>query len=525
MRGLGPLALVLVLVLSWLVCSPPARADPGKLAVVIGNNEGSAGRRPLRYAESDAKKMHAVLTGLGRFEAHNTILHQGATADQVWRSLEQLERTIARRKRQGAPRSLLLIYFSGHASKSALELGQTQLSFSRLRRFVKSSKADVRVAVIDACQSGQLVATKGGTPGPGFRISLSDHMASQGYAIITSSTADELSQESEAIRSSTFTHHFISALRGAGDDSGDDKVTLAEAYRYAYSRTVAHTAANIGGGQHPMYDFKLSGRGDLVLTSPKAFRSGLRFTPRARGKLLVLSRDRERVVGEFTARKKAPLRVALKPGSYWVYLISGGEVRRSRVVVKANRFHALTRGELARHTPQKSVEKGGLFAPRPTHRLGGGFLLRRMPLDGPLLAYGAAVSYGVELPSDLQPTLTLTGAAAPDSGLSEGYYELGVHPGLSYTWLRFWRHRLAAYAELRVGYEFIAQAQKDQQSRYTSGFCYYGGLGLRFPIAGRWGGQISAGAGGRLFELRHQGWDHRLDLQLMTGVVWQWSSR
>jgi len=520
MKSLG-----LLVALSWLLYSAAALADPGKLALVIGNNEGRAGRPPLRYAELDAKKTHDVLIGPGRFDRNSTILHQGATADQVWRSLQRLERTVARRKRQGAPRSLLLIYFSGHASKTALELGRTELSFARLRRFIKRSKADVRVAVIDACQSGQLVATKGGKPGPGYQISLSDHMASQGYAIITSSTADELSQESEAIRSSTFTHHFVSALRGAGDDSGDDKVTLAEAYRYAYSRTVAHTAANIGGGQHPMYDFKLSGRGDVVLTTPRAFRSGLRFTPRQRGKLLVLSGDRERVVGEFAARKGAPLRVALRPGSYWVYLIAGAKVRRARLMVTANRFRELSLGAFADHRPKASVAKGGLFAPRPIHRLGGGFLLRRAPIEGPLLAFGGAVSYGVELPMDLQPTITVTGAAAPDSGLSEGYYELGVHPGLSYTWLRFWRHRLAAYAELRVGYEFIAQASRDQQSRYTSSFSYYGGIGLRFPIAGRLGGQIGAGAGGRLFELRHQGWDHRLDLQLMTSVVWSWSSR
>ena len=512
-----------ILLAGLLLCSAPALADPGKFAVVIGNNVGSPGRTPLRYAESDARKTHAVLTGLGRFTPGQAILHLGANADQVWRSLELQEHRIARLERQGGPRSLLLVYFSGHASKSALELGKTRIQFSRLRQFVRRSRADVRVAVIDACQSGQLVATKGGTPGPGFRISLSDHMASKGYAIITSSTGDELSQESEEIRGSTFTHHFVSALRGAGDDSGDDRVTLAEAYRYAYTHTVAHTAANIGGGQHPMYDFKLSGRGDVVLTAPKAFRSGLQFTPRERGRLLVLSGDRERVVGEFAARKNTAIRVALRPGSYWVYLLGSGRVRRAKVVVKSNRFRELAHASFTSHTPKTGVDKGGLFAPGPIHRVGGGFLLRRMPLEDALLAYGGAASYSVELPGDLEPSLTVTAASAPDSGLSEGYWELGVYPGLRYTWLRFWR--LAAYAELRVGYEFIGQAPRDGQSRYTSGFGYHGGLGLRLPLAGGLCVAVGAGAGGRLFELRSRGWDHRLDLLLTTGVAWQWSSR
>ena len=62
-------------------------------------------------------------------------------------------------------------------------------------------------------------------------------------SVLASSTASELSQESEALRASYFTHHLLSGLRGAADADRDGRVTLSEAYRYAYNRTLVATAA------------------------------------------------------------------------------------------------------------------------------------------------------------------------------------------------------------------------------------------------------------------------------------------
>jgi uncharacterized caspase-like protein len=55
-----------------------------------------------------------------------------------------------------------------------------------------------------------------------------------GEVVITSSSADELSQESDEVGGSYFTHYLLSGLRGAADTSGDGEVTLDEAYRYVY---------------------------------------------------------------------------------------------------------------------------------------------------------------------------------------------------------------------------------------------------------------------------------------------------
>jgi hypothetical protein len=111
---------------------------------------------------------------------------------------------------------------------------------------------------------------KGGHPGPAFTIRLSDEVSSTGEALLTSSAADELALESREIGGSFFTHHLVSGLRGAADTSGDGKITLAEAYQYAFERTVSATASMTIGTQHPGYDYRLPGRGDLVLSEPLA---------------------------------------------------------------------------------------------------------------------------------------------------------------------------------------------------------------------------------------------------------------
>ena len=68
-------------------------------------------------------------------------------------------------------------------------------------------------------------------------------MASEqtGQVLITASSASEDAQESDAIQGSFFTHFLTSGLRGAADRDNDGKVTLGEAYEFAYAHTVSNT--------------------------------------------------------------------------------------------------------------------------------------------------------------------------------------------------------------------------------------------------------------------------------------------
>ena len=228
--------------------------------------------------------------------------------------LERVGARVRQLQASAADRVVLVFYFSGHSDGQALEMGRERLSFAEVRRWMQSTGAAVRLAIVDSCRSGGLIALKGGRLGPVFDVRLANHLASDGEAIITSSSSSESALESAEIRSSFFSHHLISGLRGAADASGDGMVTLGEAYQYAFGRTVSATADTVIGPQHPLYDYRLTGRGDLVLTRiAPGRRAG---DPGGFDRLLLFDRGRQEVVAELGAG--GARRLATRPGTYEV---------------------------------------------------------------------------------------------------------------------------------------------------------------------------------------------------------------
>ncbi|MEW5743627.1 MAG: hypothetical protein AB1938_32245, partial [Myxococcota bacterium] len=202
-----------------------------------------------------------------------------------------------------------------------------KLAYARLKALLAGTGADVRLAIVDACRSGAGLREKGGRPADAFTIRLADTLQATGEAFITSSAADEAALESNEVMGSYFTHNFISGLRGAADASGDKLVTLAEAYRYAYDRTVSATAMLPVGAQHPNYDYRLSGQGELVLATLLKPSAALVLPPAERALVIDLARDQ--VLVEVPA---GPAReVALAPGDYGVRVFKGGQAFGGRV--------------------------------------------------------------------------------------------------------------------------------------------------------------------------------------------------
>jgi len=492
-----------------------------RFAVVVGCNGGRGTVAPLRFAERDAAKMHAVLLDLGGFETGDAQLLLGAGAEAVWRALEDVERRIDTSKARG-DQTVLVFYFSGHASGDELELGKSAIEFSALKKFLASSKADVRLAFLDSCQAGGLIASKGGRRGPSYNIRVADEIASTGYAIITSSTEDELSQESAELRGAFFTHYLVSALRGAGDESGDGKVTLGEAYQYAYRRTLARTAATVGGGQHPMYNFQLSGRGDIVLTETASVSAQIIVNVPDSGRLLILDERREAIVAEVEIAADRDARVNVRPGAYSVYVVTnGGAVRHAEATVAPGGRKALGPEGFETAALEVSVAKGGLFGDARApwkHSIGAGGLWRLFPLAGGAASYGATVHYRLEGPLGWQPALRLTWATRDDVGLSTGYNDVGAAAGfgrvvpLGWTRLR---------AEVFAGYEHLFQAPRDGRERHTSGFAYLLLVGLELPVGGACFG-VEVGSGGRAFQVIDEGWVHRVDFQAALYAAWRW---
>jgi hypothetical protein len=305
-----------------LALASSASAETRRFAIVLGNNAGAGIRAPLRYAESDAGKMARVLAELGDVAGDDLLLLQGRPAADLEKAVVHVRDAVAMVHHSPDARAVLIFYFSGHSDGESLELGNERVPYTRLKAMLAGTGAELRVAIIDACRSGSAISQKGGSPAPAFVIRLTDQLSASGEVIITSSAADESALESSEVMGSYFTHNFVSGLRGAADSSGDKLVTLAEAYRYAYDRTVTETAVTPAGAQHPVYDYRLSGQGELVLASLQRTSATL-VLPEGADRALVSDLARDQVVAE--VQPGAARELAVAPGSYGIKALKGGE--------------------------------------------------------------------------------------------------------------------------------------------------------------------------------------------------------
>jgi len=334
-----------------------ARAETVRLAVVVGHNAGSGNLPPLRYAESDAGKFARVMLELGDVKPEHLQLLQGRPIAELEQALKRVRELADGLHRSPENRVVLIFYFSGHSDGEGLELGNEVLLFSRLKSIL-AGVGDLRVTVVDACRSGAGFREKGGTPAQPFVLKLTDTLQSTGDAFISSSGEDEAALESNEVLGSIFTHHFVSGLRGVADTSGDKLVTLGEAYRYAYDQTVARTTLLPVGAQHPSYDYKLSGQGELVLASLQKATAQL-VLPKGAERGVVTDVVRDQVIGELPS--PATREIALPPGTYGVRVFKGGMSYGGRIAVAEGQRREVIWDELTLlAAATKVAAKGGV---------------------------------------------------------------------------------------------------------------------------------------------------------------------
>ncbi len=300
---------------SWLA-SAGAHAGTQRIAVLVANHDGGEGLETLRYSSRDAERLRDVLTELGGFEQADILeLHDKDSTDVV-DTFDDVTRRIAQLRASGE-RVVFLFYYSGHAQNGVLHLGERgRLSMDRIRGLLGATGADVRLAFIDSCGAGAITREKGAALAPPFVVKVDDSLTASGQVIIASSSANEASQESDDVQGSFFTHYLTTGLRGDADDNGDGKVSLDEAYGYAYGRTVAATAATRSGAQHPTYAWDLHGAGDVVLTQPAGADLVLAFPDDLSGRYFVVDLEKQIFVAEIDKARGEPSRISLPSGRY-----------------------------------------------------------------------------------------------------------------------------------------------------------------------------------------------------------------
>jgi hypothetical protein len=302
-------------------------------ALLVGSNAGGPGQADLRYAEADTERVADVLTSLGGYEKEHVerLLHPSAA--QLQAALEHMRGQLESLSKQGV-QSRFFFYYSGHARADALNLGREQVPLSELRERIESLPAALSIVVLDACQSGAFSRPKGAQQAADFSFNSVERLNAEGIAVVASSNERELSQESELLRSSYFTHHWLVALRGAGDHNFDGRVTLSEAYQYAYNHTLANTAESAVGEQHATLETNLRGQDDVALTRPALASSRLRVPSAFEGRVLVQALPSWSVLAELDKVSGQPVTLALPPGRYSATVRRGDQASRCSLMLE-----------------------------------------------------------------------------------------------------------------------------------------------------------------------------------------------
>ena len=323
-----------------------------RFALVVGANDGGSDRVTLRYAQDDARAFLDVLTDLGGVDARDAIVLTEPDAEDFGRALYDLGQRV---RAAGDARTEVVFYYSGHSDERGLLLRGDEVTYKTVRDGLASVPADVRIAVVDSCASGALTRTKGGTITAPFL--LDESRVVTGHAYLTSASADEAAQEADRLLGSFFTHALVSGLRGAADASGDGRVTLSEAYTFAYDETLLRTENTRFGPQHATRQMDLTGTGDLVMTDLSAIDAGLVLSGDLAGRLSV--RDSQgRLIAEVTKVSGRPMELGLGAGRYRLVLEGPEGVYEGKVWLARGQRQTLSMADLEPVERIASVARG-----------------------------------------------------------------------------------------------------------------------------------------------------------------------
>jgi len=337
-----------------------------RVALIVGVNDGGGGRVKLRYAGSDARSLARVLVELGGLARGDEVVLLEPTQAELLAGFTRARARVEQARAAGE-RVQFVFYYSGHADERGLLLGATRLDYARLRGLIHGVPAQVRLGILDSCSSGAFVRHKGGRMRPPLATGGDANV--EGHAFLTSSSAEEAAQESDRVGGSFFTHYLISGLRGAADVNRDRRITLNEAYRFAFDETLASTETTPGRAQHAAYDIQLVGTGDLVMTDLRETSALLDIGSTVGGRVYIRDARGALAAELYKGVGAGPVSIALEPGRYHVVVDDGTTLSRASLEVRAGRKNELTRRDLAAISLEPTTLRGGPVASPEGYRV------------------------------------------------------------------------------------------------------------------------------------------------------------
>ena len=216
------------------------RAD--MYAVVVGIGAYNA-MQTLRYTDDDAYQMYAFLKspegGALRDDQLELLIDEVATRERIEKALERtLERADAD--------DIVVFYYSGHGVDGFFvpvdfDGSNNLLSFRRVEELLARSAAKHKLVLADACHSGGLLAARSATASSS-RLYDAFLASEGGTALLLSSRSEEVSLESNGLRSGVFSHYLMRGIKGEADADGNAVVTVTELFDYIAEGVNSYTA-------------------------------------------------------------------------------------------------------------------------------------------------------------------------------------------------------------------------------------------------------------------------------------------
>jgi hypothetical protein len=388
----------------WLLLAPPAHAEPVRILVAVGSRPGAHGEPKLRHSVRDARRVRDVLVSLGGVRREHAILLEDPSAAALRGAFSRAQALARKHRKQDVS---FFFYYSGHGNRDRIHLGTETVSVSEISARIDGVPAALRIVVSDACRTAS-VREKGASAETAFEIRLRAAPQALGTAWIHATAAGEAAQESDALGGAVFTHYFVSGLRGAADRDGDRRVTLAEAYAFAYHSTLIRSARSSGVLQRPSAELELEEHAPIVLTQTRRASALLALPRGADTQYLVYATGARAVVAEIWSRSDSSVELALPPGRYLVHRRGRGRSAVAEVSFANNQQRALSAADFRAVEDEAMTEKGGRIVLHPNAlsasyglRAGGligighgGRLLFAHRLDGWALGAGAEAGIG-----------------------------------------------------------------------------------------------------------------------------------
>jgi len=327
-----------------------------RFSFIVGANRGGRDRAVLRYAVDDARAVRKVLEEMGGISPGECVFLEDPTAASFLAEMRALGETVDRARREYR-RVEVIFYYSGHSDEENIFLGEERISYLEFRDLITSMKADVRIAILDSCASGAFTLPKGVVKKPPFLLDTAYDM--KGYAFMTSSAASEAAQESGRIKRSFFTHNLISGMRGAADMNQDGRITLNEAYQFAFDGTLTQTEKTMAGPQHPSRQIQMSGTGDVIITEIGKSEAVLTIPRDVPGRIFIHDRD-QRLVVELNKAAGREVSIGLEAGPYRIIRIAAGLIEETKITLADGMTAVAERAAFQKTDKVPTAVRGGL---------------------------------------------------------------------------------------------------------------------------------------------------------------------